>query len=227
MILAAGRGERMRPLTDETPKALLRAGGRTLIEHHLENLRRAGVEDVVINHAHLGHRIEAAVGDGGRYALRIHYSPEPVALETAGGIANALPILGQGAFLVVNADVYCDLEFSGLLARAAPRLQPSPGTLAYLVLVDNPDHHADGDFALHGDEVLATGGARLTFSGIGIYRSELFGGIPRGQKARLGALLKTAADAGRVRGEHYRGRWCDVGTPERLARLDRELATGA
>lgn len=223
MILAAGRGERMRPLTDVTPKALLCAGGKTLIERHLENLRRAGIEEVVINHAHLGHRIEEALGDGSRYALRIHYSPEREALETAGGIAHALPLLGREIFLVLNADVYCDLEFSGLLTRAQPLLQPPAGALAYLALVDNPDHHRAGDFALRGKEVMATGAPMLTFAGIGIYRPELFAGIPRGAKAKLGVRLKTAAAEGRVKGEHYRGRWCDVGTPERLARLDREL----
>ena len=137
MILAAGRGERMRPLTDATPKALLCAGGKTLIERHLENLKRAGIHDAVINHAHLGERIEAALGDGGRYGICIHYSPEAEALETAGGIANALPLLADGPFLVVNADVYCGLEFSGLLRKAGAMLE-KPSVPWRLVLVDNP-----------------------------------------------------------------------------------------
>ncbi len=223
MILAAGRGERMRPLTDATPKALLCAGGKTLIERHLENLKRAGIHDAVINHAHLGERIEAALGDGGRYGICIHYSPEAEALETAGGIANALPLLADGPFLVVNADVYCGLEFSGLLRKAGAMLEKPSGPLAYLVLVDNPPQHPAGDFTLSGGTVALAGAPTLTFSGIGLYRAELFAAIARCAKARLGILLREAAARGQVKGEHYRGPWSDVGTPERLRQLDAEL----
>lgn len=217
MILCAGRGERMRPLTDSTPKPLLAAGGKPLVVHTIERLRAAGVRDIVINHAHLGTMIETALGDGGRYGVSIRYSREGEALETAGGIATALPLLGAAEFVVVNGDIYCDYDYSAL-NRDLPR-----GALAHLVLVDNPGHHARGDFALDGDRVANTGAAMLTFSGIGRYRAELFAGITPGSKAPLAPLLRAAADRGQLRGEHYRGRWLDVGTPERLADLDRTL----
>jgi N-acetyl-alpha-D-muramate 1-phosphate uridylyltransferase len=216
MILAAGRGERMRPLTDRTPKPLLPVAGKPLIVWHLERLARAGFRDVFINHAHLGEQIEALLGDGDAWNVRIRYSAEPPgALETAGGIANALPLLGDEPFLVVNGDIFCDRNF----------IQASlgPGMLAHLVLVDNPPHHADGDFTLIEGKVGLGGTARLTFSGIGIYHPALFAGIPRGQPAKLAPLLREAINAGCISGEHYAGRWVDVGTPERLAALDAEL----
>jgi len=216
MILAAGRGNRMRPLTDHIPKPLLRAGGKTLIEHQIERLRDAGFNDIVINHAHLGEQIERALGDGGRYGLRICYSPEGQgqALETGGGIYKALPLLEPGPFLVTNGDVWCDFDYAGL---ALPE-----GDLAALVLVDNPRHNSGGDFTLHAGRVQASGTDALTFSGIGIYHPDLFAGCGPGAFA-LAPLLKTAMSAGLVGGIRYRGRWLDVGTPERLESLDRML----
>lgn len=218
MILCAGRGERMRPLTDTTPKPLLPVGGKPLVVHAIERLRAAGVRDIVINHAHLGAMIETALGDGTRYGVSIRYSPEAEALETAGGIATALPLLDASEFIVVNGDVYCEHDLAAL-CRSLP-----DGALAHLVLVDNPDHHLRGDFALEGDHVVNRGGAMLTFSGLGRYRAGLFAGIAPGTKAQLAPLLRTAADRGQLQGEHYRGCWRDIGTPERLAELDRKLA---
>jgi len=216
IILAAGRGERMRPLTDRLPKPLLEVAGKPLIVHHLEKLAAAGVARVVINHAHLGEMIEAALGDGSRYGIAIDYSPELTALETAGGIANALPLLGAEPFIAVNADVYSELDYTRLCAAALG------DALAHLVLVDNPEHHPEGDFALKLGR-LAPAGDRLTFSGLAVYRPELFDSIARGARAPLAPLLREQIAAGRVAGEHFRGRWCDVGTPERRVRLNREL----
>ncbi len=221
MILAAGRGERMRPLTDACPKPLLEAGGKPLIAWHIERLAGAGMRDLVINHAHLGEMLEARLGDGSAFGARIAWSPEPPgALETAGGIANALPLLGSGYFLVVNCDIWCDYAAQHLATTAA-RLAPE--TLAHLVLVANPEHNPAGDFCLDGDRIVAQGGTRLTFSGVGIYRPALFAGIERGSRAKLAPLLREAIAAGRVSGEMHRGRWIDVGTPARLADLDLAL----
>ena len=213
MILAAGRGERMRPLTDVTPKPLLEAGGKPLIAWHIERLARAGFTELVVNHAHLGAKIEAVLGNGSRFGVSIRYSHEIEALETAGGIANAMPLLGPDPFLVVNGDIFCDYDFAAL-PRELGELS------AWLVLVDNPDHHPDGDFALRQDKVLDEGERKLTFSGIGVYRPELFAAIARGTKARLAPLLREQMAAGRVGGEYYRGLWLDVGTPQRLRKLD-------
>ena len=216
MILAAGRGERMRPLTDRTPKPLLPVAGKPLIVWHLERLVRAGIRDIVINHAHLGEQIEALLGDGGAWGASIRYSAEPVgALETAGGIALALPLLGPEPFLVVNGDIYCEFDFSALPPLAA-------ADLAHLVLVANPEHHAHGDFALDGNRV-ATGGALLTFAGIGLYRPLLFAAIASGARAALAPLLRQAIADHRVSGQRHDGRWVDVGTPQRLELLDTEL----
>jgi MurNAc alpha-1-phosphate uridylyltransferase len=217
MLLAAGRGERMRPLTDATPKALLSVGGKALVARLIERLAAEGYTDLVINHAHLGAMIEAALGDGSRFGVRIRYSPERAALETAGGIANALPLLGPAPFLVVNADLHADYPFARLRDALADDAQ------AHLVLVDNPTHHPGGDFALAGGRIAGAGGAMLTFSGIGVYRPELFDGVAPGARAALAPLLRAAAARGRATGEHYTGRWIDVGTPERLAQLDAEL----
>ena len=215
MILAAGRGERMRPLTDHTPKPLLVAGGKPLIVHHLERLARTGFRDLVINHAHLGDRIEAALGDGSRWGVRITYSPEVTALETGGGIFRALPLLGPGPFLVVNGDVWTDLDFC--------RLALPPGNLAHLILIDNPPHHPQGDFHLADGQVRAASSLpdqpRLTFSGIGVYHPDLFQGCHPGAFP-LAPLLRTAMAGERVTGEHYHGLWLDIGTPERLSDLD-------
>lgn len=217
MLLAAGRAERMRPLTDATPKSLLVAGGKPIVVRLIERIAAAGFRDLVINHAHLGWMIEAALGTGERLGVRIRYSPEPAALETAGGIANALPLLGHGPFVAVNADLHTDYPFERLRQVLADQAS------AHLVLVDNPPHHPAGDFALAGGSVADAGASMLTFSGIGVYRASLFAALAPGTRARLAPLLREAATHGRVTGEHYRGRWQDIGAPERLAALDAEL----
>lgn len=223
MILAAGRGERMRPLTDHTPKALLQISGKYLILMIISALQRAGVRDLVINLAHLGDQIATTLGDGAALGVHIEYSRETTgeitALETAGGIAWALPLLGEAPFIAVNADVYSDYDFSGLKS-AAERLTAT-GPLAHLVLVDNPPQHPRGDFGLIAGQVQAEAATRHTFSGMGAYHPALFAGVKRGDRARLADLLITAMQSGRVTGELYRGQWHDVGTPERLAALDR------
>ena len=212
MILAAGRGERMRPLTDRTPKPLLRIGGQTLIERHIHALVRAGITELVINHAHLGDQLVAALGDGTAYGVIIRWSPEPEgALETGGGIFNALSLLGDDPFVVVNADTWTDFDFSGLPAQ--------PGGQAHLVLVDNPEHHPEGDFSLDGTQVSRGGPVKLTFSGISVYRRELFTGCSPGAFP-LAPLLRTAMDAGQVTGQHYTGSWFDIGTPGRLEAIN-------
>ena len=225
MILAAGRGERMRPLTDHTPKPLLSVGGKPLIVWHLERLANAGFGDVVINHAHLGKQIEAVLGDGAQFGLSIRYSPEPPgALETAGGIAQALPLLGNDRFLVINGDIFCDWDVAQALAIAAI----GGNDLAHLVLVPNPPHHPRGDFALEAGRCLraaATNPSPLfTFSGIGIYSPELFADVTLRQPAKLAPLLIEAMASHRVAGSLHSGKWTDVGTPERLAILDTELS---
>nr|WP_155450735.1 nucleotidyltransferase family protein [Allochromatium palmeri] len=217
MILAAGRGERMRPLTDHTPKPLLQAGGKPLIQHHIERLAAAGLRELVINHAHLGQQIEAALGDGSAFGVEIRYSPEAQALETGGGIFQALPLLGAEPFLVVNGDVWTDVDLGGLTISA--------GDLAHLVLVDNPPHNPEGDFALSDGRVRSEGRPRLTFSGIGLYRPELFDGQTPGAFP-LAPLLRQAMANGRVGGRHHDGHWFDIGTPERLAALDGWLNAG-
>lgn len=229
MLLAAGRGERMRPLTDHIPKPLLEVGGKALIVRHIESLVRAGIRDLVINHAHLGAQIETVLGDGSRFGAHIRYSPEAQALETAGGIANALPLLGDDAFAVVNSDIFCDYDFARLRERAAGLM--ASGDAAYLVLVDNPPQHPHGDFGLADSRVSDPRSAvpsprpsTLTFSGIGIYQPALFRDIPRGGIAPLAPLLRAQIALGKVGGEHHRGLWVDVGTPERLAELDRQLS---
>ena len=221
MILAAGRGERMRPLTDGLPKALLDAGGKPLIARHLEKLAAAGFSRVVINHAYLGAAIEAALGDGSRFGVEIAYSPEAEALEAAGGIAKALPLLGAEPFAVVNADVFSDYDYAQL-GRVVRGLDGG-GALAHLLLVDNPLHNPQGDFALR-DSRVGLAGAKLTFSGIAAYRGEMFAGVVRGTKAKLAPLLGEHIARGQVSGEHYRGCWRDIGTPQRLAELNEMLA---
>ncbi len=222
MILAAGRGERMRPLTDHTPKPLLRAGGKALIEWHINALARAGIENIIVNTAHLGEQIEAALSDGARFGVRIAYSRETTALETAGGIANALPLLGSAPFIVVNGDIVCDFNFAALRERAFELARVD--ALAYLVLVDNPEHHPQGDFAVCDARIVEQGEPLRTFSGIALYRPALFRDVKPGQRAALAPLLRQAMREGAVRGEHYRGLWLDVGTPERLTLADRLLA---
>lgn len=221
MLLAAGRGERMRPLTDRVPKPLLEAGGKPLIVWHIEKLVNAGITDLVINRAHLGTQIRDTLGDGNRYGASIRYSDEGTALETAGGIAYALPLLGDEPFAVINSDIWCDYDFA-LLAERAEALQAGDD-MAHLVLVNNPPHHPNGDFCLVEGRLLPAGGSKLTFSGIGIYRPSLFSRIPRGSAAPLAPLLYEQIAAGRIGGERHDGKWMDVGTPLRLTELDSYL----
>ena len=221
MILAAGRGERMRPLTDHCPKPLLPAGGKPLIVWHIERLAAAGITELVINHAHLGAQLEATLGDGRQLGVQIAWSREAKALETAGGIAQALPLLGDPPFAVINGDVFCDLDFAALPA-IGERLQHS-GHLAHLWLVDNPEHHPQGDFVLHDGLLRPEGERRLTFSGIGVYRPALFAGLIPGQAAPLGPLLRARIAEDAILGSHHHGLWMDIGTPERLAALDLHL----
>jgi MurNAc alpha-1-phosphate uridylyltransferase len=218
MILAAGRGERMRPLTDTVPKVLLEVRGKPLVVRLIEALARSGIREIVINHAHLGHMIEAALGDGGRFGVAIRYSREAEALETAGGIAQALPLLGDRPFLAVNGDLFCDVDFSALARTALEQ------DLAHLVLVANPPHHPQGDFALNSTRVAETGKSKLTFGGIGLYRPELFSSIRPGSKGQLATLLRAAMARGLVAGEMHGGVWHDVGTPARLFALNERVA---
>lgn len=220
MILAAGRGERMRPLTDHTPKPLLAVAGKPLIVWHIERLAQAGFSELVINHAHLGQQIEQALGNGAKWGVSIAYSPETVALETAGGIANALHLLGDAPFLVVNGDLFTDIDYRAL--------QLTQDKLAHLVMVDNPPQHPQGDFCLHHgliDDCPLSNDAtnKLTFSGVGVYDPHLFASVVRGQSAKLAPLLRSAMALQQVSGQHHRGQWHDIGTPERLAQLDAAL----
>lgn len=226
MILAAGRGERMRPLTDHTPKPLLQVGGKPLIVWHLEKLAAAGFREIVINHAHLGAQIEAALGDGAKWGLTISYSPEPPgALETAGGIAQALPLLGDAPFLVVNGDVFCEVDFGQFLRSTAEKEQKCPYAGAHLLLVANPSHHTAGDFSLAGERIVpASGEQTLTYAGVGVFSPAMFSEVAVGQPMKLRPLLDAAIAAGTLTGERYTGCWVDVGTPERLAELDTTLA---
>lgn len=211
----------MRPMTDHTPKPLLEAGGRTLIEWQIIRLVDAGIREVVVNVSHLGEQIVAALGEGNRLGARISYSREPTALETAGGIALALPMLGERAFVAVNADVYCDFDFAAL-AQIAMRMDADRAgrNQAHLVLVPNPDHHPRGDFALDcSGRVGESPDGRLTFSGIGVYEPAFFAGIAAGERRALGPMLHAAAGRGELTGQRFDGRWMDIGTPARLAHL--------
>lgn len=215
LIFAAGRGERMRPLTDATPKPLLGAGGKRLIEWHLEDLARAGVREVVINTSHLAEQFPPALGDGSRWNLRIHYSYEgPEPLETGGGMLCALPLLGTDPFIAVNGDIRTDFDFS--------TLPHDPPGLAHLVVVDNPPQHPDGDFVLRDGWLHDEPAPRLTFAGIGVYRAQLLAGHTPG-KFGIVPILRTAMRASGISGEHFRGAWSDIGTPQRLAELDARL----
>ena len=215
MILAAGLGTRMRPLTDHTPKPLLEAGGKPLIVWHIERLREAGFRQLVINHAWLGDKLEAALGKGDQFGVHITWSREGEPLETAGGIRRALPLLGDEPFLVVNGDIWVDMDFR--------HLRQPPAALAHLVLVDNPAHHPNGDFQLGSDgKVRDNGAPALTFSGIGVYQPALFEQLEDGE-AKLAPLLRAAMQEGQVTGEHFAGQWWDIGTPQRLAELDQRL----
>ncbi|MDO5073297.1 MAG: nucleotidyltransferase family protein [Neisseria animaloris] len=225
MILAAGRGERMRPLTDSCPKPLLKVGSEPLIGWHLRRLKAAGIDEIVINHAWLGRQIEETLGTGAAYGVQIAYSPEgETGLETAGGIATALPLLGNEPFLVVNGDVLTDIDFQTAF-EAAARLKQQQ-RLAHLWLVPNPAHNPAGDFALLDNGRVASqssAGQPLTFSGMGVYHPDLFENTPPGKAAKLAPLLRGAMDKNLVSGEKHNGLWLDVGTVERLAEAD-ELA---
>ncbi|UXY15025.1 nucleotidyltransferase family protein [Chitiniphilus purpureus] len=222
MILAAGRGERMRPLTDTCPKPLLEVGGLPLIGWHLRRLAAAGITDVVINHAWLGHLFEARLGDGRGYGVRIAYSAEGQALETAGGIAQALPLLGSEPFVLVSGDLYCDYDFGRLRALAS---RMAPRTLAHLVMVDNPPYHPHGDFALIDGLIAPDAEPRLCYANIALCRPGLVAQVAPRTVARLGPILADAARAGRVGGERFDGLWINVGTPDDLAQA-RAYASG-
>lgn len=213
MILAAGRGERMRPLTDKTPKPLLLAGGKPIIQHTIEQLVAAGFEEIVINIAHLGQQIKDSLKNGSQWGASIVYSDEgKTGLETAGGIINALPLLGQDPFLVVNGDIATNYDFSLLLNKKID--------LAHLVLIPNPQHHLEGDFHLSDKGQLTTQGIpKLTFSGIGVYDSALFNNVAPG-KIKLVTLFRKAIAANQVSGEKFCDFWLDIGTPQRLIELD-------
>lgn len=217
MILAAGRGERLRPLTERIPKPLIVVGGKPLVVWHLERLAAAGVRDVVINVCHLGALIEDALGDGGRWGLTIDYSRESDPLETAGGLAFARARLGEAPFLLVNADVYCELAFAALLERGCA------AALAHLVLVPNPPFRPQGDFSLDAGRVGNGPAPRYTYAGVAVISPQLLDGVTPGARSALAPLLRAAAQEGRVSGELYRGPWADVGTAERLAELDARL----
>jgi MurNAc alpha-1-phosphate uridylyltransferase len=218
MILAAGRGERLRPLTDRVPKPLLQAGGKPLVAWHLERLAAAGCREVVVNVAHLGERIVERLGDGAEWGLRIVFSREPQPLETAGGMALARKLLGDAPFLVVNGDVYCEVDVARLLRFTLGE------RLAHLVLVPNPEHHPAGDFTLDAGTVGNAPAPRYTYAGIAVIAPALFAGVEAGSKAQLAPLLRAAAEKRRVSGELFRGTWLDVGTLERLAALEAYLA---
>ena len=222
MILAAGRGERLRPLTDTLPKPSVSVAGKPLIEYHLEKLAKIGVKEVVINQAWLGYRLPEILGDGGRWGLQIHYSAEITALETAGGIKQALPLLGDAPFLVINGDIFID-ELPNI--SEAYELMCQGEALAYLWLVDNPHHHPQGDFAISfGQQLSLADEDKLTFSGLGIYHPQLFSTLPEG-KQPLGPLLKKNIAQHRVYGSYFNMFWCDVGTLERLQQLQVRLLT--
>ena len=216
MILAAGRGERMRPLTDSTPKPLLKVAGKALIEYHILALAKAGIQELVINTAWLAEQIQTTLGDGSQYAVKIQYSDEgEQALETAGGIIKALPLLGDKPFVVVNGDIWCDYDFANLPAQ--------PKELAHLIMVDNQPHHLQGDFSLQkSGHLSAEGEDKLTFSCIGLYHPDLFANLETTVQP-LAPLLRDAMQQEKVTGEYYQGEWLDIGTPERLSELDQSV----
>jgi len=217
MILAAGRGERLRPITDTLPKPLVEVGGRPLAVWHLERLAYAGFRDIVINVSHLGELIESRLGDGSAWGVSIAYSREAAPLETAGGIATARALLGSERFLLVNADVYCDADLAGFAARAAT------GDLAHLLLVPNPPFRPDGDFSFSAGRIGTAPAPRYTYAGIAVLSPQVVAHVRAGEKAPLGPLLREAAAKGRAGGEIHHGAWSDVGTAERLAALAASL----
>jgi MurNAc alpha-1-phosphate uridylyltransferase len=223
LILAAGRGERMRPLTDSLPKPLLKAGGRALIEWQVERLVAGGFLDLVVNHSHHGGMIEAALGDGARFGASIRYSHEPRALETAGGVAQALPLLGEEPFAVVSADVHTAYDYASLLPRIAAIAAEPSRHAAHFVLVDNPPYHPGGDMSLVNGRITREG-PRLTYGNIAVFHPAPFRGIASGTALKLFPWAYRLVDEGRVTGERYAGSWDNVGTPDQLAALDRRLS---
>ena len=219
MILAAGRGERMRPLTDTSPKPLLKVQGKALIEYHIENLVKAGVKEIVINHAWLGHMLPEQLGDGSRWGINISYSAEgALGLETAGGIINALPLLGDEPFILVNGDIFCDFDFS--------QLRSDTDSLVHLVMVPNPVQHPEGDFFLQDGRLVDQGCEKYTYSGIGVYSPSFFTGMSIERRA-LGPLLRQGIQSNTISGQLHQGEWRDIGTPERLAQLNKDLGASA
>jgi len=227
MILAAGRGERLGPLTDVTPKPLLEAGGKPLLVWQIEALARAGFREIVVNVSHLAHRFIEALGDGEALGVALIWSVEIEALETAGGIATALPLLPRGPTLIVSGDVYTTYDYTRLLPRAEAMMCDSSAPRAHLVMVGNPDYHPSGDFALDDSRIVAAGTPRYTYANIGLYDTSLFGELPRGTKLKLLPYLQRWIAAGQVSGELFDGSWFNVGTADELARLDAQLGRRA
>lgn len=225
MILAAGRGERMRPLTDSLPKPLLEVGGKPLIVWHIERLAAAGISDIVINYAWLGHKFPEILGDGSQFDVHIEYSAEKLGLETAGGIAHALPLLGEQSFLVLNGDIWCDWNPHQVI-QELNRLEQAQQQ-AWLLMVDNPEHNPFGDFHLSPTGKLQSNGdPKLTFAGIGVYHPSLFRGIEPGAIVKLAPLLRLAMEKEQVIASHFSGQWTDVGTPDRLQYVDQAIRQG-
>ena len=223
IILAAGRGERMRPLTDRLPKPLLRAGGKPLIEWQVERLAAAGFDDIVVNHSHLGALLESALGDGARFGVRLRYSPEPVALETAGGVAQALALLDDSPFLVVSGDIHTSFDYATLLPRVDAIGADPARTAAHFVLVDNPPWHARGDMGLAAGRIVRRE-PFLTYANIAVFHPALFAEVKSGTHLRLFPWAYRFVEEGRVGGEHFHGEWDNLGTPEQLEALDRRLS---
>lgn len=223
MILAAGRGERMRPLSDATPKPLLEVGGKPLIVWQLERLVAAGFREIVINVAHGAQAIVSALGDGSRLGAAIAYSREPQPLEVAGGIATALPLLGDGVALIVSGDLYTEYDYAALVSRAVAMAATSAPPHAHMVMVSNPPYHPTGDFALADGRLALEGTARSTFANVALYRTSLFRELPRGEKIKMLPLYRDWIGRGWVSGELYRGVWANIGTPADLAQLDATL----
>jgi MurNAc alpha-1-phosphate uridylyltransferase len=225
MILAAGRGERMRPLSDATPKPLLEAGGKPLIAWQIEALARAGFRDIVVNVAHFAERFVAVLGNGAAFGVTLRWSFEPEALEAAGGIATALPLLPEGPALIVSADVFTDFDYATLGPRADAMARVAASPRVHLVMVPNPVYHPDGDFALADGRIARDGALRTTYANIGLYDTALFRELPRGTKQKLLPYLQRWIAEGTVSGEHYDGPWTNVGTPDDLVKLDGDLRT--